>query len=410
MAESTRRRIPGKGVPLVSITENPFDADSKKYLINDIWYRFFIDFASESITVGGVSGTGILSASGSNLVYRTLTSADSLASWTNANGVAGNPVLTINQANFSIATTQLTGTITNAQLAGSITAAKLVGTDIATVGTITAGVWQGTSISTTYTDAKLKTLTGTANRITIGGTATDPTVDIHASYVGQNTITTLGTVTTGTWSATTIAVDKGGSGRTSSTAYAVICGGTTGTGAHQSIAAVGSSGQVLTSNGAGALPSMQDIPHKVVQQVRTTVSAVSTGTTVFPVDDTIPQNTEGDEYMTLAITPTNSANILLIEVVFIGSNSAAPLNIGVGLFQDTTAGALAGAINYTAAAAAINTIAFSYRMTAGTTSATTFKVRAGGESAGTLTFNGVGGNRRLGGVIASSITITEIRS
>jgi len=52
-------------------------------------------------------------------------------------------------------------------------------------------------------------------------------------------------------------VAKGGSGRASSTAYAVICGGTTTTAAHQSIASVGTSGQVLTSNGAAALPTFQ---------------------------------------------------------------------------------------------------------------------------------------------------------
>lgn len=44
------------------------------------------------------------------------------------------------------------------------------------------------------------------------------------------------------------------------TAYAVICGGTTATGAVQPIASVGTSGQVLTSNGAGALPTMQTAP------------------------------------------------------------------------------------------------------------------------------------------------------
>ncbi len=57
---------------------------------------------------------------------------------------------------------------------------------------------------------------------------------------------------------TDLAVDYGGSGRSSATAYAVICGGTTSTGAHQSIASVGTSGQVLTSNGAGALPTFQN--------------------------------------------------------------------------------------------------------------------------------------------------------
>lgn len=52
-------------------------------------------------------------------------------------------------------------------------------------------------------------------------------------------------------------VAQGGSGLTSTTAYAVVCGGTTSTGNLQSIASVGTSGQLLTSNGAGALPTFQ---------------------------------------------------------------------------------------------------------------------------------------------------------
>lgn len=39
------------------------------------------------------------------------------------------------------------GTVTNAGLAGSIAASKFVGSDIATVGTITAGVWNATTIA-----------------------------------------------------------------------------------------------------------------------------------------------------------------------------------------------------------------------------------------------------------------------
>jgi hypothetical protein len=51
---------------------------------------------------------------------------------------------------------------------------------------------------------------GTTDRITVNADS----VDIASTYAGQNTITTLGTVTTGTWSASTIAVDKGGTGAT----------------------------------------------------------------------------------------------------------------------------------------------------------------------------------------------------
>jgi len=60
----------------------------------------------------------------------------------------------------------------------------------------------------------------------------------------------------------TLAVDQGGTGATSQTAYAVLAGGTTSTGAYQSVASVGTSGQVLMSNGAGALPTFQTVSTK----------------------------------------------------------------------------------------------------------------------------------------------------
>ena len=55
---------------------------------------------------------------------------------------------------------------------------------------------------------------GTANRIQVNADS----IDISSSYVGQTSITTLGTVATGTWNATTIALNKGGTGATTATA------------------------------------------------------------------------------------------------------------------------------------------------------------------------------------------------
>ena len=51
---------------------------------------------------------------------------------------------------------------------------------------------------------------GTADRITVNANS----IDIASTYVGQSTITTLGTVTTGTWNATTIAIANGGTNAT----------------------------------------------------------------------------------------------------------------------------------------------------------------------------------------------------
>lgn len=56
-------------------------------------------------------------------------------------------------------------------------------------------------------------VSGTLNRITSTGGAT-PQIDISASYVGQSSITTLGTVTTGTWNATAVGAIYGGTGQT----------------------------------------------------------------------------------------------------------------------------------------------------------------------------------------------------
>jgi len=99
-----------------------------------------------------------------------------------------------------------------------------------------------------------RTLTGTASRITItngDGVSGNPTVDIDAAYVGQATITTLGTVTTGTWSATTIAANKGGTGQTTYAVGDLLSANTTST--LTKIAAV-ASGSVLKSAGTNTLP------------------------------------------------------------------------------------------------------------------------------------------------------------
>lgn len=109
-----------------------------------------------------------------------------------------------------------------------------------------------TSINGDTTAAQL--IVGTTNRVTVGSSGGTTTIDISASYVGQSSITTLGTVSTGTWSATTIALNKGGTGQTTkapafdalspmTTSGDIIYGGASGTGTRL---AKGSDGQFLT--------------------------------------------------------------------------------------------------------------------------------------------------------------------
>ncbi len=58
----------------------------------------------------------------------------------------------------------------------------------------------------------VNTITGVPFRITIGGTAADPTVDIASEYAGQSTITTVGTIGIGSWNGSLINPTYGGTG------------------------------------------------------------------------------------------------------------------------------------------------------------------------------------------------------
>jgi hypothetical protein len=74
-------------------------------------------------------------------------------------------------------------------------------------------------------------LTATGNTFNVIGTADRiianvDSIDIASTYVGQTSITTLGTVTTGIWSATAIGVTKGGLGLTSALTGLIIGNGT----------------------------------------------------------------------------------------------------------------------------------------------------------------------------------------
>jgi hypothetical protein len=145
-----------------------------------------------------------------------------------------------------------------------------------------------------------------------------------------------------------------------------------------------------------------------VQQIATTqTGAEAHNTTSIPYDDTIPQITEGSEYMTCAITPKSATSKLIVEVVANFSSNAND-NITTALFQDATADALAAVAVNTPGAGAMENVGIVYEMVSGTTSATTFRVRIGSSGGGTITFNGAASARLLGGVMASSITITEI--
>lgn len=95
----------------------------------------------------------------------------------------------------------------------------------------------GTTVRFTYAQG---TMNGTSNRITVTSGVDSFTFNISASYVGQNTITTLGTITTGVWNGTAIA-----NANLANSAVANLSGTNTG---DQTISLTGN----VTGSGAGS--------------------------------------------------------------------------------------------------------------------------------------------------------------
>ncbi len=108
-------------------------------------------------------------------------------------------------------------------------------------------------------------VSGTPNRITSTGGAT-PVIDIAATYVGQTSITTLGTIATGVWQGTAVGAIYGGTAQTTYTTGDILYASAANT---LSKLSAGSNTQVLTL--AAGVPTWAG-------------TAVSTLTTTYLVD------------------------------------------------------------------------------------------------------------------------------
>lgn len=126
----------------------------------------------------------------------------------------------------------------NIDFVGDGTTVDIVGNP----GTSTLTVSAGGGMASLYTEDVGTAAPSAGNLNVLGGT-------------GMNTSGATDTVTINL--DIPVTVPHGGTNNTSFTAYSVICAGITSTGTFQNVVGVGTADQVLTSNGAAALPSWQ---------------------------------------------------------------------------------------------------------------------------------------------------------
>lgn len=137
----------------------------------------------------------------------------------------------------------------------------------ATTDTLTNKTLNLTNNTLSGTTAQFNTALSDNDFATIAGTETltnktltTPTIGSFANANHNHTASASGGQLTDAALSSAVGVAKGGTGNTTFTAYSIIAAGTTATGTFQNVVGVGTSGQVLTSNGASQLPSWQGAP------------------------------------------------------------------------------------------------------------------------------------------------------
>jgi len=282
-------------------------------------------------TYGGGGGSSIYQADGSITANRQL-SGSSLYSLTLTNLTSFN----VGSPTTFSDTVQLDSTVI---IPTGAVSGRVLTTDDAGLAT-----WQA------IPDSTILTVNGTTNRVSVTGSGgPNPVIDIDSGYVGQASITTLGTIATGTWNGTAITELYGGTGQTgytagdllysdslnslgklsvgaadkvlvggtlpswgninnshwSGTALSATNGGTgqaggytvgdilyaSGTTALSKLSAGSTVGHVLTSNGAGVAPSYQ---------------AAGGGSTVTSVTGTAPVVSSGGTTPAISMAQANS--------------------------------------------------------------------------------------------------------
>jgi hypothetical protein len=263
--------------------------------------------AASSISITGDSGGALIGAAftftggTTGLTFAGAGSTETLGGdLIVANGGTGRTTLT----NHGVLVGAGTGAIT--QLAVGTTGQVLTG------ATGADPVWASPAASSiSITGDSGGALTGNSFTFTGGSTG--------LTFAGAGSTETLGG---------DLVVANGGTGNTTFTAYSVLCAGTTATGAFQNVSGLGSSGNVLTSNGAGALPTWQAAGASFVWSVITANQNAA-------VNNGYIANKASNLVLTL---PTTAAVGTLIEIT--GMNTALgwtiAQNVGQQIFFGTS--------------------------------------------------------------------------
>jgi len=215
-----------------------------------------INAADGKIWIGNAAGTA-------NVLIASLSLSDLTGTLAISKGGTNITTYTIGDLLYSSAANTL------AKLSGNTTTTKQFLSQTGTGSASQAPAWSAVSKS----DVGLGSVENTA----------------LSTWAGSSNLTTLGTVGTGTWNATTIGLSKGG---TNAALTAVNGGVAYSTASALALTAAGTSGQILKSNGAGA-PTWMSTSSITSVGTLSDLTITSTSTTTCPLNINAALNQTG---------------------------------------------------------------------------------------------------------------------
>lgn len=164
----------------------------------------------------------------------------------------------------------------------------------------------------------------------------------------------------------------------------------------------------------GVLPSrvaFTDLANAIAgQYVYGEYTAHAALSTIIPADNTIPQNDEGTQIISLSLPAlTVSTNKWLVIATFSGTSDTGTNSILGAIFADSDADAVAASMASFETANYLRTVTIEYEYEPGDTDAHTLALRVGAAS-GDLYLNGNSAGRLLGGVMLAAMSAREIRA
>lgn len=252
----------------------------------------------------------------------TAASGEGLVTINNGTAAATNVVLDVKGSQNIVGDLNLTGNLNISGSLNEVTVTTLNVTDLvirtnkggATPSNDTSGIEiEGTAAATVgaiYYDG------ASATKFSIGdGTTQVDIVDISTAQtltnktIGGGQIS--GNISGNAANVTgTVLVANGGTGLTTTTAYGVLAGGTTGTGAFQNIG-VGTSGQVLTSNGPGLLATWQAVAATAYQRATAVSGTQDSVNKTFAIANAVSADSEQIYLNGQLLTPGSSNDYVL---------------------------------------------------------------------------------------------------